>query len=126
HASAELGVDRGYGSAPIRHAPELVANRSRPGVSHAEAVEIGEGRRSHHHAALPSGIGPGPAIEEEIEGDPPKRLLHDHGEAGDEAGHSGDDETTGPGRIDVREHRDLLEDGESLFLAVIDLPEHGP
>jgi len=36
--------------------------------------------------------------------------------------HSGDDETTGP----VREHLHLLEDGESLFLAVIHLPEQGP
>src|SRR5437773_12366132 len=65
HASAELGVDRGGESAPMRHAPELVANRSHPGVSHAEAVESGEGRRSHRHTRLPSGIDPGPAIQEQ-------------------------------------------------------------
>ena len=126
HASAELAVDRGYGSAPLRHAPELAANRSQPGMSHVEAVEIGERRRSHHHAAVPSAIDPDPTVQEEIEGNPRKRLLHDHGEVGEKAGHSGDDETTGPGRSDVREHLHLLSNGERFLLAVIHLPKQGP
>ena len=128
HASAEPGVDPGRGSAPIRHALELLADRSPSGVRQVEAVEHGEGRSGHHHAALPSAVDAGRAVravKQEVERNPLKRLLHDHGEVGQEAGHPGDDEATGPRPDDIRERLHLLEHGARFLRAVINLPKQG-